>query len=257
VWAHDLSILRNINPKLAEAHPEIQSKYNALRSSLHSRGINGINSMKVFIMFTNRLQMECDDAKDCKWFFHVAPYVMSDGEETVIDRTLFNSPLPINTWAKNLTTMGYEKHTGRKVEKCRVIESYTQYDNANDLYRKTLGSVTESLKEYLKDESATSTRPDKQGFSLKFWKSSVAMRIQRHEFSNDYLKSLNVPDSIIAEYDSILKIDLCQLRKVPMYYYDPRSIEFTDKSLAATRTTWVEQDLEYSYDEFKEGLDEY
>jgi hypothetical protein len=83
------------------------------------------------------------------------------------------------------------------------------------------------------------------------------MRIQRHEFSNDYLKSLNVPDSIIAEYDSILKIDLCQLRKVPMYYYDPRSIEFTDKSLAATRTTWVEQDLEYSYDEFKEGLDEY
>jgi hypothetical protein len=257
VWAYDLSTLRNINPKLAEDHPQIESKYNEVRSSLQSRGINGINSMKVYIMFNNRLQMECDNSKDCKWFFHVAPYVISEGAETVIDRGLFNSPLPLNTWAKNLIGMGFEKHTGRKVEQCRVIDSYAQYDDANKLYRETLLAVNDLLKEFMTDEMRSNGRVGKAGTDLKVGWVAVKKKIQRHEYKNAYLRSLDVPESTIAKYDSILSMDLCQLRKVPMYFYDPRSVEYADKGLAEVRTSWLEQDLEYSYDEFKESRDEY
>jgi hypothetical protein len=257
VWTHDLSVLRNINPTLAEDHPQFESKYNEVRSSLQSRGINGINSMKVYIMFNNRLQMECDSRKDCKWFFHVAPYVISDGAETVIDRGLFNSPLPLNIWAKNLIGMGFEKHTGRKVEQCRVIDNYAQYDDANNLYRSTLLKVNDLLKEFMTDEMRSNGRVGKAGTDLNVGWVTVKKKIQRHEYTNEYLRSIKVPESIIAQYDSILSMDLCQLRKVPMYYYDPRSVEYADKLLAAPRTSWLEQDLEYSYDEFKEGRDEY
>jgi len=256
-WTHDMSILRNINPKLAEENPEFETKYNALRNSLQSRGINGINAMKVYIMFTNRLQMECDNTKDCKWFFHVAPYVMSDGNETVIDRGLFKSPLPIKTWAKNLTIMGYEKHTGRTVEECRMINTYTQYDDSNTLYRQTLATLNEQLQEYMSAEIIKLGRAGKASVDMQSGWRAVKMKIQRHEYTNDFLKSQNVPAELVTKYDSILSMDLCQLRKVPMFYYDPRSVEFADKKLDTPRTSWLEEDLDYAYDHFKEARDEY
>ncbi|MBF0311981.1 MAG: hypothetical protein HQK50_08365 [Oligoflexia bacterium] len=85
---------------------------------MHSK--HGINSMKIFVFYSERYMREYDD----KWWFHVAPMVLvqegSSYEEIVLDPTFAESPLAQQDWV-NLTIMNKAP--------CREVDSYQEYES--------------------------------------------------------------------------------------------------------------------------------
>jgi len=75
-----------------------------------------ISSQKIFIFYTQRyIQLE-----DSEWWFHVAPMVISDNKEYVLDGTFMKEPVSVKEW----------QHFFIKSENinCPVIENYNDYE---------------------------------------------------------------------------------------------------------------------------------
>jgi hypothetical protein len=45
------------------------------------------------------------------------------------------------------------------------------------------------------------------------------------------------------------------IRKVPMYYYDPHSVEYFDKGMVAERSSFNEDDMKAALRHFKDSYD--
>jgi hypothetical protein len=76
----------------------------------------GISSQKVFLFYTQRfIQLD----KDAKWWFHVAPMVVTGGVEYVMDATFMQKPVTVKAW-----TDYFVKSTNIT---CPVIQNYTTY----------------------------------------------------------------------------------------------------------------------------------
>ncbi len=74
-----------------------------------------INSQKMFIFYTQRyVQLE-----DFKWWFHVAPSVVVNGVDMVMDGTFMEKPMTVRAWQNFF--MKSEKI------RCPMIENYNQY----------------------------------------------------------------------------------------------------------------------------------
>ncbi len=76
-----------------------------------------ISSQKIFIFYTQRfIQLE-----EFEWWFHVAPMVVVNGEEFVMDGTFMTKPITLKAWkdyfikSENLN--------------CPIIENYNEYKN--------------------------------------------------------------------------------------------------------------------------------
>jgi hypothetical protein len=208
VWSHDMSILRNMNPKVVDNNPPAQIKYNELRSRY-----TGINSMKAFIFFSQRYIDLCDDRKGCKWWFHVAPFVQSGAKEMVLDREFMKTPQELQVWATSWSFVGkFEEKTGIDITNCPVIEKYQEYEKGDADF----ANYSKVINERLDDEDVAREHMirESRGFS-KF----------------------------------------CMIRKVPMYYYDPHSVEYFDKGMVAERSSFNEDDMKAALRHFKDSYD--
>jgi hypothetical protein len=78
----------------------------------------GIFSQKVFIFYTQRYQ-QLD--KDAKWWFHVAPMVVANGVEYVMDGTFMKKPITVKAWKD------YFIKTSEIT--CPVIEDFSTFKN--------------------------------------------------------------------------------------------------------------------------------
>lgn len=80
----------------------------------------GINSSKQFIFYTTRFM----ELENFDWWFHVAPSVLVNGEDYVIDGgfTFINEPLKTKDWQAKVSP-------GLKNITCPVIKHYDEYDN--------------------------------------------------------------------------------------------------------------------------------
>jgi len=208
VWSQDMSILRNMNPKVSNSNPAAQIKYNELRSR-H----NSINSMKAFIFFSKRYIDLCDDRKGCKWWFHVAPYVQAGRQELVLDREFMKTPKDLQEWATSWSFVGkFEEKTGIDITNCPIISKYQEYEKEDQDFT----NFSARINEQYKDED-------------------IARNYMVRE-SRGYSK-------------------FCMIRKVPMYYYDPHSVEYFDKGMAPERTSFSEDDLKMARKHFKDSYD--
>lgn len=129
----DKNTLANFNPSLIESLSSSQSVFDRMdgrtkwKSQCYNRAHgwaydmytqSGIQSMKVFIFFTQRFIK----AEKYKWWFHVAPYVLTQMEassvETVMDRTFTRGPLKMKDWT--------DKFMSRN-QTCPVVTRYSDY----------------------------------------------------------------------------------------------------------------------------------
>jgi hypothetical protein len=76
-----------------------------------------ISSQKIFIFYTQRyIQLE-----DFEWWFHVAPMVLSNGVEYVLDGTFMEGPITLQAWMAHFIKSS-------KIT-CPVIEKYQDYES--------------------------------------------------------------------------------------------------------------------------------
>ena len=76
----------------------------------------GISSQKLFIFYTQRyIQLE-----EFEWWFHVAPMVVANGEEYVLDGTFMTKPITVKEWQNYFI----------KSEKinCPVVDNYYEFE---------------------------------------------------------------------------------------------------------------------------------
>lgn len=78
----------------------------------------GIQSQKLFIFYTRRFVSLEDD----KWRFHVAPLVVSDKTEYVMDRTFFDKPVTVKQWVSKFIKS--EKITCPLVDDYNYVEAH-------------------------------------------------------------------------------------------------------------------------------------
>lgn len=77
----------------------------------------GIQSQKIFIFYTSRYKT----LEDEKWWFHVAPVIVSNGVEYVLDGTFMEKPITVKEW----------QHFFIKSENitCPLIDKIADYEN--------------------------------------------------------------------------------------------------------------------------------
>lgn len=119
-----------------------------------------IHSEKVFLFFTEKYIREYR----FHWWFHVAPFVLVNDQELVLDPSFFDRPADMRTW----TNFFMPTHP-----QCKVVDSYQDYEK-------------QSWEEY------------------------------------------------------------CLLRKMPMYYYEPRDVETRDKN-GSVRRGWFDWEVSAAY----------
>ncbi len=131
--SYDKNTLLNFNPSVIDTLESSQSVFNRMdgrtkwKSQCYNRAHgwaydmntqSQINSMKVFIFFTQRYIK----AEKYKWWFHVSPYVLTqiDGAsvETVMDRTFTRGPLKVKDWTDNFM---------KSNQNCPVVTRYSDY----------------------------------------------------------------------------------------------------------------------------------
>jgi hypothetical protein len=82
-----------------------------------------VKTVKVFIFFRKEfIQIDKFD-----WWFHVAPGVYLDGEDSeiqILDKFLWDGPVPISYWQTHFLRMG-----GSDRDKCKMITRYSDYVN--------------------------------------------------------------------------------------------------------------------------------
>lgn len=127
--------LANFEPSVIDSLASSQTVFNRLdgktkwRSQCYNRAHgwaydmwtqSRVNSMKVFIFFTQRYIK----AEKYKWWFHVAPYVLTNMEgasvETVLDRTFTRGPLKMKDWSDKFM---------KSNQNCPVVTRYSDYRN--------------------------------------------------------------------------------------------------------------------------------
>jgi hypothetical protein len=77
----------------------------------------GIYSQKIFIFYTKRYSI----LEDFDWWFHVAPLVVADGKEYVLDGTFMETPILLNDWKNHFIKS--DSIT------CPVMNHYSEYEN--------------------------------------------------------------------------------------------------------------------------------
>lgn len=77
---------------------------------------SGINSQKLFIFWSKRYQI----LEEFDWWFHVAPMVVVNGEEYVMDGTFMKKPIPVLEWRNYF--MKTDKIT------CPVVDTFQEIE---------------------------------------------------------------------------------------------------------------------------------
>lgn len=77
----------------------------------------GINSQKIFMFYTKRYQI----VDEFDWWFHVAPLVVVNGVDYVLDGTFMNKPVTVKEWTE------YFMRTSKI--NCPAITKYQQYED--------------------------------------------------------------------------------------------------------------------------------
>lgn len=78
-----------------------------------------LNTKKVFLFFTRSYVRRVN----YKWWFHVAPFAMANGVETVLDPTFTDSPLTMKNWTDTFVSSHRE---------CRSVETYQEYESLHE-----------------------------------------------------------------------------------------------------------------------------
>ena len=129
----DKNTLADFNPSQIESLESSQNVFNRMdgrtkwKSQCYNRAHgwaydmntqSRVNSMKVFIFFTQRYIK----AEKYKWWFHVAPYVLTQIQgasvETVMDRTYTKGPTGMKDWTDLFMSQN---------QNCPVVTRYSDY----------------------------------------------------------------------------------------------------------------------------------
>ncbi|MBD64660.1 MAG: hypothetical protein CME62_05610 [Halobacteriovoraceae bacterium] len=86
-----------------------------------------VDSMKIFIYFTQKFQREVSD----KWWFHVASLINFNGELYVLDNTFFNRPVTIKTWEEYFLRKLY-RGNGLEDYRCKNINFMSEYHDSKN-----------------------------------------------------------------------------------------------------------------------------
>lgn len=177
--------LANFQPSLIDSVAISQSVFNRLdgstkwRSQCYNRAHgwaydmwahSRVSSMKVFIFFTQRYIK----AEKYKWWFHVAPYVLTNMEgasvETVLDRTFTRGPLKMKDWSDNFM---------KSKQNCPVVTRYTEYRNnqfSQDCYLIKTNMYYVSPRDIERNET--------EGRHLTDWDLQAVARARKQAFKN-------------------------------------------------------------------------
>lgn len=126
---------------------------------------HGITSQKIYMFYTRRyIQLE-----DFDWWFHVAPMVVADGVELVMDKTFTKEPTTVPEWKKKFM---------KSEVKCNEITKYAEYE---DHQWNRLCYIMKTPMYYFRPFDIR--RRDEQGIVKKNW---VLMELQdaRRAFSD-------------------------------------------------------------------------
>jgi len=99
--------------------------------ALEMRQMANVRSEKVFLFFTNKYRRETG----FDWWFHVAPFILVNGKEMVLDPYFFKTPVDIQTWSnffmpshpKCATVDGYQEFEKRTNSEDCIIRKVPQY----------------------------------------------------------------------------------------------------------------------------------
>ena len=95
--------------------------------ALEMKQMAKINSQKIFLFFTDKYRR----ATGFDWWFHVAPFVLVEGKEMVLDPYFFDKPIDVQTWS-NYFMLSHPK--------CMTATSYQDYEqhqsNEDCVFRK-------------------------------------------------------------------------------------------------------------------------
>lgn len=118
---------------------------------------HGITSQKIYMFYTRRyIQLE-----DFDWWFHVAPMVVANGVELVMDKTFTSEPTTVPEWKKKFM---------KSEVKCNEIKKYAQYE---DHQWNRLCYIMKTSMYYFRPLDMR--RRDEQGIHKKNW---VLMELQ-------------------------------------------------------------------------------
>lgn len=102
---------------LKKAHSECYQR--AHLWSLEMRQMANIKSQKVFLFFTDKYRRNTG----FDWWFHVAPFVLVNGKEMVMDPYFFKEPIDMQNW----TNYFMPSHP-----KCATVATYQEYEKRSN-----------------------------------------------------------------------------------------------------------------------------
>lgn len=84
--------------------------------ALQMRQMAQIRSQKVFLFFSDRYRRNTG----FDWWFHVAPFVLVNGKEMVLDPYFFKYPVDLKTWSD---------HFLKEHKECVTVSTFSEYEN--------------------------------------------------------------------------------------------------------------------------------
>lgn len=93
----------------------------------------GVKSQKILIYYTPKYRSEVDK----KWWFHIAPMVVVNGERIVMDKEFTREPLSDEKWESVFTVKMRNQNVGPRDYRCQKIVNISEYYdrvNANSEY---------------------------------------------------------------------------------------------------------------------------
>ena len=183
----------------------------------------GIKSTKVFVFFTNKYKREIFG----QWWFHVAPGVIFQNEEYIMDPEFLKNAVNFETWKNGVLDHAIYKLTPIKVQYEQEINNlYHEISTSSNLTQRERRRISyvKARIQYLEDElermlisnvSLKSTSSD--NWSPSFRKMDKIVNLNCVNITN-YSEYVNDQDNVY-----------CYIIRSSMYYRAPMDVELLEK----------------------------
>lgn len=131
-----------------------------------------VDSMKILIYYTKKYRREIDK----KWWFHIAPMVLADGEYYVMDKEFTRKPISPKEWEKVFTSK-----LGSRNYRCKKIRNIGEYYDRTNTYSEYCNIQYTSMYYW---EPNDMSRLEKTGEQKTHWVKGEIYTAAREAFRN-------------------------------------------------------------------------
>lgn len=213
----------------------------------------GVNSIKVFMHYTDKFNRELDDqgrtglaarlgrifSSNTGWDFHVAPAVEVNGEFVVLDPQLRDAPETIEQWVDHLTSRGEQLLIKRKNDIMEDIKAARKYVNSRYSDERRKRHYRKKIRELRQDLRALGLSDDPR----------EKVEIKCKEITH------------IMEFDRAQEEEWCFYQKTSMYYFGPLELRYLNYGNVAQDKRYPITDLRFhtqeNYDDGRNYVERY